>query len=137
VDVSCHRFAHRRRAEMPVDDPVPSRQSSGAVKRLARRVEPVPARLVDAQVDARRHSSSHGTESPRGPGALAGLRRDPHRSNSAANNAVIQAPQNVTRAEHYLTSQSANAASQPTSVNGGQVTVNVGARSISTVVLTL
>jgi len=60
-----------------------------------------------------------------------------NRSNSAVNNAVIQAPQNVTRAEHYLTSVSANAASQPTTVNGGQVTVNVGARSISTVVFTL
>ena len=60
-----------------------------------------------------------------------------NRSTSAVNNAVIQVPQNVTRAEHYLTSQNANAASQPTSVNGGQVTVNVGARSISTVVLTL
>jgi hypothetical protein len=42
----------------------------------------------------------------------------------------------VTRAEHYLTSINANAASQTTSVNGGQVTVNVPARSISTVVLT-
>ncbi|MET8234646.1 cellulose binding domain-containing protein [Micromonospora sp. NPDC005298] len=60
-----------------------------------------------------------------------------NRSNSAVNNAVIQAPQNVTRAEHYLTSQNANAASQPTSVNGGQATVNVGPRSISTVVFTL
>ena len=35
-----------------------------------------------------------------------------NRSTSAVNNAVIQAPQNVTRAEHYLTSQNANAASQ-------------------------
>ncbi|MBM0276026.1 cellulose binding domain-containing protein [Micromonospora sp. STR1s_6] len=60
-----------------------------------------------------------------------------NRSNSAVNNAVIQAPQNVSRAEHYLTSQNANAASQPTSVNGGQATVNVPARSISTVVFTL
>lgn len=59
-----------------------------------------------------------------------------NRSNSAVNNAVIQVPQNVTRAEHYLTSQNANAASQPVSVNRNQVTVNVGARSISTVVLT-
>ncbi|MFF0722683.1 cellulose binding domain-containing protein [Micromonospora sp. NPDC003816] len=59
-----------------------------------------------------------------------------NRSTSAVNNAVIQVPQSVTRAEHYLTSLSANAASQPTSVNGGQVSVNVGARSISTVVLT-
>ncbi|WP_326551172.1 cellulose binding domain-containing protein [Micromonospora sp. NBC_01813] len=59
-----------------------------------------------------------------------------NRSNSAVNNAIIQAPQNVTRAEHYLTSQNANAASQSVSVNGSQVSVNVGARSISTVVLT-
>ncbi|MEU5784515.1 cellulose binding domain-containing protein [Micromonospora lupini] len=60
-----------------------------------------------------------------------------NRSNSAVNNAVIQAPQNVSRAEYYLTSQNANAASQPTSVNGGQATINVGARSISTLVFTL
>jgi hypothetical protein len=46
-------------------------------------------------------------------------------------------PQNITRAEHVLTSQNLSAASQSTSVNAGQVTVNVGARSISTVVLTL
>ena len=59
-----------------------------------------------------------------------------NRSNSAVNNAVVQVPQNITRAEHYLTSVNANAASQPVSVNGGQVSVNVGARSISTVVLT-
>ena len=60
-----------------------------------------------------------------------------NRSNSAVNNAVIQAPQNVSRAEYYLTSQNANAASQPTSVNGGQATINVAARSISTLVFTL
>jgi glucuronoarabinoxylan endo-1,4-beta-xylanase len=60
-----------------------------------------------------------------------------NRSSSAVNNAVIQVPQNVTRAEYYLTSQNASAASQPISVNGGQATVNVAARSISTVVLTL
>ena len=59
-----------------------------------------------------------------------------NRSTGAVNNAVIQVPQNVTKAEYYLTSQNANAAGQPTSVNGGQVTVDVGARSISTVVLT-
>ncbi|TCB90081.1 cellulose-binding protein [Micromonospora zingiberis] len=59
-----------------------------------------------------------------------------NRSTSAVNSAVIQAPQNVTRAEHYLTSQNANAASQSVGVNGGQVSVNVGPRSISTVVLT-
>jgi glucuronoarabinoxylan endo-1,4-beta-xylanase len=60
-----------------------------------------------------------------------------NRSTSAVNNAVIQAPQNVTKAEHYLTSRNSNAASQPTTVNGGQVTVSVPARSISTVVFTL
>lgn len=60
-----------------------------------------------------------------------------NRSNSAVTNAVIQAPQAVTRAEHYLTSQNVSAAGQQTAVNGGQVTVSVGARSISTVVLTL
>ena len=59
-----------------------------------------------------------------------------NRSNSAVSNAVIQAPQNVIKAEHYLTSINANAAGQTTSVNGAQVTVNVPARSISTVVLT-
>ena len=59
-----------------------------------------------------------------------------NRSTGAVNNAVIQVPQNVTKAEYHLTSQNANAADQPISVNGGQVTVNVGARSISTVVLT-
>ncbi|MCZ7421091.1 cellulose binding domain-containing protein [Verrucosispora sp. WMMA2044] len=60
-----------------------------------------------------------------------------NRSNSAVNNAVIQAPQNVTKAEYTATSQNASAASQPASVNGNRVSVNVGARSISTVVLTL
>jgi glucuronoarabinoxylan endo-1,4-beta-xylanase len=60
-----------------------------------------------------------------------------NRSTSAVNNAVIQAPQRVTQAEDSLTSQYSNAAGQPATVNGGQVTVNVPARSISTVVLTL
>src|SRR5581483_4228182 len=60
-----------------------------------------------------------------------------NRSTSAVNNAVIQAPQNVTKAEHFLTSQNASAATLPTSVNGGRVAVNVPARSISTVVFTL
>jgi O-glycosyl hydrolase len=60
-----------------------------------------------------------------------------NRSNSAVNNAVIQAPQNVTTAEHYLTSVNANAAGQSVTVNGGQGTINVPARSISTVVFTL
>ena len=60
-----------------------------------------------------------------------------NRSTSAVNNAVIQAPQNVSKAEYVATSQNASAASQPAGVNGNQVSVNVGARSISTVVLTL
>jgi glucuronoarabinoxylan endo-1,4-beta-xylanase len=60
-----------------------------------------------------------------------------NRSASAVNNAVIQAPQNVTKAEHYVTSRTANAASQPTTVSAGQVTVSVPARSISTLVFTL
>jgi glucuronoarabinoxylan endo-1,4-beta-xylanase len=60
-----------------------------------------------------------------------------NRSANAVNNAVIQAPQNVTTAQHYLTSQNANAASQPTTVNGAQATVNLPARSISTIVFTL
>ncbi|MFC4066181.1 cellulose binding domain-containing protein [Actinoplanes subglobosus] len=59
-----------------------------------------------------------------------------NRSTSAVNNAVVQAPQNISRAEYYATSVNANAASQPATVNGGQVTVNVPARSISTIVLT-
>ena len=60
-----------------------------------------------------------------------------NRSTSAVDNAVIQAPQNVTKAEYYVTSRTANAASQPTTVNGGQATVSVPARSISTLVFTL
>lgn len=59
-----------------------------------------------------------------------------NRSASAINNAVIQAPQGITRAEDYLTSRTVNAAAQAVTVNGGQVTVSVPARSISTVVLT-
>jgi hypothetical protein len=49
---------------------------------------------------------------------------------------VLQAPQNVTKAEYYVTSQTTDAASQQATVSGGKVTVNVPARSISTVVLT-
>lgn len=60
-----------------------------------------------------------------------------NRSPSAVTNAVLQAPQTVTKADHFLTSLSANAAAQPTAVNGSQVTVTVPARSVSTVVLTL
>jgi glucuronoarabinoxylan endo-1,4-beta-xylanase len=60
-----------------------------------------------------------------------------NRSGSAVNNAVVQAPRTVTRAEHVVTSQNANAAAQTAAVDGGRVTVNMPARSISTVVLTL
>ena len=59
-----------------------------------------------------------------------------NRSSAAVSNAVIQAPQNITKAEYYATSRTANAAGQTAGVNGGQVTVTVPARSISTVVLT-
>jgi glucuronoarabinoxylan endo-1,4-beta-xylanase len=59
-----------------------------------------------------------------------------NRSTSAVSNTVIQAPQNVTKAEYSVTSQNANAASQPTTINAGQVTVTVPARSISTLVFT-
>jgi len=60
-----------------------------------------------------------------------------NRSTSAVNGAVLQAPQNVSKAEYYVTSRTASEAAQPATVNGSQVTVNVPARSISTVVLTL
>jgi glucuronoarabinoxylan endo-1,4-beta-xylanase len=60
-----------------------------------------------------------------------------NRSTSAVNNAIVQAPQGVSKAEYYVTSQSQSAAAQSAGVNGGQVTVSVPARSISTVVLTL
>jgi glucuronoarabinoxylan endo-1,4-beta-xylanase len=60
-----------------------------------------------------------------------------NRSNSAVNNAVVQAPQNITAGQYTYTSQYQNRANQPIAVNGNQATVSVGARSISTVVLTL
>jgi glucuronoarabinoxylan endo-1,4-beta-xylanase len=59
-----------------------------------------------------------------------------NRWTSAVNNAVIQAPQTVTMAEDYPTSQTPSAAGQTASVNGSQVTVSVPARSISAVVRT-
>ncbi|GLY29732.1 glycoside hydrolase [Kineosporia sp. NBRC 101731] len=58
-----------------------------------------------------------------------------NRSTKAISNAVIQAPQTVSKAEDYLTSRTANAASQTAGINGQQVTVDVPARSISTVIL--
>ena len=60
-----------------------------------------------------------------------------NRSTSAVNNAVIQAPAERHLGGSTITSQNSSPASQPTSVNGSQVTVNVAARSISTVVITL
>jgi glucuronoarabinoxylan endo-1,4-beta-xylanase len=60
-----------------------------------------------------------------------------NRSTNAVNNAIVQVPQKVSKAEYYITSQSQGAASGSAAVNGDQVTVSVGARSISTVVLTL
>jgi O-glycosyl hydrolase len=60
-----------------------------------------------------------------------------NRSNSAVNDAVVQLPQSVSSAQYVVTSRSQSAASQPARVSGGQVTVSVPARSISTVVATL
>ncbi|MDQ1306980.1 MAG: Cellulose-binding protein [Actinomycetota bacterium] len=60
-----------------------------------------------------------------------------NRSTKAVDNAIVQVPQKVSQAEYYITSQSQGAASGSTALNGDQVTVSVGARSISTVVLTL
>lgn len=59
-----------------------------------------------------------------------------NRSNSAVNNAIVQVPQHVCRAQYSVTSRMQSAAPQPVGVSGGQVTVNVPARSISTVVIT-
>ena len=60
-----------------------------------------------------------------------------NRSTSAVNGAVIQAPQGVRSALQTMTSQYSSRAARTTSVNGSQVTVDVPARSISTVVITL
>ncbi|WP_159079524.1 cellulose binding domain-containing protein [Plantactinospora sp. BC1] len=59
-----------------------------------------------------------------------------NRSNSAVDNAVVQTPQSISKAEYSVTSQSLSGASQPATVSGGQVTVNVPARSISTITVT-
>ncbi|MDG4788014.1 glycoside hydrolase family 30 beta sandwich domain-containing protein [Micromonospora sp. WMMD1102] len=56
-----------------------------------------------------------------------------NRSNSAVNNAVVQTPQSISNAEYTVTSQSLGAAAQPVSLGDGQATVNIPARSISTV----
>ncbi|NNJ63861.1 MAG: cellulose-binding protein [Dactylosporangium sp.] len=59
-----------------------------------------------------------------------------NRSSSAVNDTVVQVPQNISEAEYSVTSQTLSAGSQPASVSGGQVTVNVPARSISTITVT-
>ncbi|MFY1649781.1 cellulose binding domain-containing protein [Solwaraspora sp. WMMB762] len=59
-----------------------------------------------------------------------------NRSNSAVNDAVVQIPQNISTAEYTVTSRTQSAQPQPVSVSGGQVTVDVPARSISTITLT-
>lgn len=58
-----------------------------------------------------------------------------NRSTAAISGAVVQAPPNVSKAEYTVTSQTLNAESQPATVNGGQVTINVPARSISTITM--
>lgn len=55
-----------------------------------------------------------------------------NRSNSAVNDAVVQLPQSISTAEYTVTSQNSSAEPQPANVGGGQVTVNIPARSIST-----
>ncbi|NLT54350.1 MAG: cellulose-binding protein, partial [Actinomycetales bacterium] len=60
-----------------------------------------------------------------------------NRTTSAVNNAIVQVPQGIRSALYTSTTQYQDRAAQPVTVNGGQATVTVGARSISTVVLTL
>ncbi|WP_249714021.1 cellulose binding domain-containing protein [Rhizomonospora bruguierae] len=56
-----------------------------------------------------------------------------NRSTSAINNAVIQTPQSISNAEYTVTAQSLGAAAQPVTLGGGQATVTIPARSISTI----
>ncbi|MEO3820574.1 cellulose binding domain-containing protein [Plantactinospora sp. B24E8] len=56
-----------------------------------------------------------------------------NRSSSAVSNAVVEVPGGVSTAGYSVTSQTLGAAAQPATVNGGQVTVTVPARSISTI----
>ncbi|HEY8474458.1 MAG TPA: cellulose binding domain-containing protein [Natronosporangium sp.] len=58
-----------------------------------------------------------------------------NRTNNPVNDAVVQTPQTAAAAQHIVTSQNLAASSQPVSVNGRQVTVDIPARSISTVVI--
>ncbi|WP_198348000.1 cellulose binding domain-containing protein [Plantactinospora sp. KBS50] len=59
-----------------------------------------------------------------------------NRSSSAVSNAVVQVPQSVAQGQYTVTSQSLANQSQSVAVSGGQATVSVPARSISTLVLT-
>lgn len=55
-----------------------------------------------------------------------------NRSNSAISDAVVQVPQSISKAEYTVTSQTLSAQPQTANVSGGQVTLSVPARSIST-----
>ncbi|GGO14061.1 xylanase [Micromonospora parathelypteridis] len=55
-----------------------------------------------------------------------------NRSNSAVDSAVVQTPQSISNAEYTVTSQGLGAAAQPVSLGDGQATINIPARSIST-----
>lgn len=59
-----------------------------------------------------------------------------NRSNSAVDDAVVQVPQNISAAEYTVTSRTLSAAAQPVTVTSGQVTVDVPARSVSTLTIT-
>ncbi len=59
-----------------------------------------------------------------------------NRSNSAVSNAVIQTPQSIASAQYIATSQNLGAAAQPVTLSSGQATVNIPARSISTITIT-
>jgi glucuronoarabinoxylan endo-1,4-beta-xylanase len=58
-----------------------------------------------------------------------------NRSTSAVSDVVVQAPQSITKADYVATSQSLSAAAQSATVSGGQATISVPARSISTITM--
>lgn len=60
-----------------------------------------------------------------------------NRGDSAVQDAIVEVPQDVAAAEYYVTSQDRSRESAPVEVGGGQVAVDVDARSISTVVIDL
>lgn len=59
-----------------------------------------------------------------------------NRGSSAVDDAVVQVPQSVSGADYVVTSRTQGAATQQASVSGGQATIDVPARSISTLTLT-